>query len=564
MKRAASIALVLAALLGGCSLIVDNGPQVVNHCASTTDCAGGATCDPMTSMCVHDATLPYPLWLEVVPPADPSGGAATPADLGPYESFSGSISLVVPRPVAVRGTVRRDGRAVSAQITFMPSAQTPIGARATTARTMTSSDVDFATFLPSRGSYDVLVEPLGDDRALVPPFRSPVDAPLVVGATDASLAIVLPTNEPQIVGDLVDGSGMPLTGFEVLATDRATGAVVSSVATTAATDAIPGRFTIALATTTAPFDLVVRPTAMRQSAGLVPTYRIQPELLMPVDGRVSILIPSSLPAVHWAGTVEYPSTRGSRPVANAVVRVTSTNVIDATTGLVGSLDVSLMTDATGVYDGQVLPGTYTVTITPTADPELGVLHESRELRPAAGTNELIGHVFEMPLRSVLAGMVNSPDGDLVRDARVRARPLGLPIAGLTDPDVARLARSSEATSDPMGAFRLELDVGVYDLVVEPPVGSNFAWAVELGYGVGGSSTALADVMQVDAPVVVESDVTWVDGGELGNAEVRAFAITPDGRAVMVGRSTADAHGHARTLVPPVLVSRDPAMARVRP
>jgi hypothetical protein len=562
MRRTALVVVLAAFALGGCSLIIDNGPQVVNHCASSDDCSGGATCDPATSMCVHDATLPYPLWLEVVPPADPSGAAASPTDLGPYDSFAGSISLVVPRPVAVRGTVRRDGRAVSAQITFTPSAPTPLGTRTTTARA--SATGEFATFLPSRGSYDVLVEPLGDDRALVPPFRSPADAPLVVGATDASLAIVLPTGEPQIVGDLVDGSGAPLTGFEVLATDRASGVVVSSVATTAATDAVPGRFTLALATTTAPFDLVVRPTAMRQSAGLVPTYRIQPELLMPVDGRVSILIPSSLPAVHWAGTVEYPSTRGGRPVANAVVRVTSTNVVDATTGLVGSLDVSLMTDANGVYDGEVLPGTYTVTITPTADPELGVLHESRELRPAAGTTELIGHVFEMPLRTVLAGTVNAPDGDLVRDARVRARPLGLPIAGLTDPDVARLARSSEAMSDPMGAFRLELDVGVYDLVVEPPIGSHFAWAVELGYGVGGSSTGLADVMQVDAPVVVESDLTWIDGGELGNAEVRAFAITPDGRAVMVGRSTADAHGHARTLVPPMLVSRDPAMARVRP
>jgi hypothetical protein len=249
-----------------------------------------------------------------------------------------------------------------------------------------------------------------------------------------------------------------------------------------------------------------------------------------------------------------------RAVPGAVLQLHSDDVADSTTGVVGSLDVTLTTDANGVYDGQVLPGNYSVSITPSTDEELGVLHELHDLHPTVGAVEILGHVFHLPLRTVLTGVVQSPIGDLMRDVRVGATPLGIALAGLSDPSVARLARPSTALSGPMGDFRLELDVGVYDVVVQPPDGSGFAWAVVLDYGIGGSTATLADVMQVDAPVVVDSDLTWLDGGTLAGAEVRAFGITPDHRAVMVGRTTSDAHGHARMLVPAMLGAHDPTMA----
>ncbi len=554
---------VLAITLSGCSLIIDdNTHRVVNRCAGDVDCTGGARCEPATAMCVQAPALPYDLWLEVAPPAD--GTASTvPTDLGPYTSFSGSISLVVPRPVSVRGSVRRDGLPVAAQLTFtpVPAGPTALPQRSVSTRTTSAGDVDFATSLPARGDYDVLVEPLAEFRATVPPFR----ARLTVGATDTALQVVLPTGEAHVAGALVDPEGRALSGFDVLAVDRSSGTQLSSVATTSE-GAEAGRFSIALAPTTYPFDLVVRPSATRQATGVVPTYRVQPEVLLPdAMGNVTILVPASLPAVHWAGTVEYPETRGAMPVAGAIVQLHSEDVVDAGTGLVGTLDLTLTTDDAGVYDGQVLPGTYTVSITAASDDTLGVLREQRDLRPTAGASEILGHVFHLPLRTVLGGTVQSPDGDLVRDARVRAAPLGVPLPGLTDPEVARLARPATALSGPMGDFRLDLDVGVYDVVVEPPDGSGFPWTVVLEYGIGGSTATLADVMQIDAPVVVEADVTWLDGGTLGSAEVRAFAIAPGGRAVMVGRATTDATGHARVLVPAMLAAHDPTtMNRLRP
>lgn len=561
MKGVRNIGLVFAALtFAGCSLIIDdNTPRVTNHCAADLDCSAGAHCDTAAAMCVQEPSLGYDLWLEVAPPNDPSGAAVTPADLGPYTSFLGAIPLVVPRQVNARGTVRtQDGRPVTAQITFIPTAMTPIGARTISTRTTPSmGDVDFATSLPSRADYDVLVEPLGDFRASDPPYRFS----LSVGGTDSALQVVLPAAEHHIEGDLVDPAGSPLVGFEVLAVDRASGALRSSVATITLDSATPGHFAIALTDTSVPFDLVVRPTMARQAMGLVPTYRVRPELLLPdAHGLVRVLVPQGLPAVHWAGTVEYPETRGVRPVASAVVQLHSDDVVDASTGVVGSLDITMNTDADGRYDGFVLPGTYTISITPSLDAELGVLRETRDLRPTAGVAEILGHVFHLPLRTLVSGTVLSPDGDLMRDANVRATPLGVPLAGLTDPDIARLARPSTALSGPMGDFRLELDVGVYDLTAEAPEGSGFPWTVTLDYGIGGSATTPPVMMQVDAPVVVDTDVTWLDGGELTGAEVRAFAITPDGRAVMVGRTTGDAHGHARLLVPATLDSHQSTTA----
>lgn len=560
MRRLPYVALTLA--LAGCSLIIDDtAHHVMNHCAADVDCASGAHCDATMSMCVQQPTLPYDLWLEIAPPNDPTGGIVTPVDLGPYVSFSGSIPLGVPRQSAVRGTVRRDGMPVTAQITFTPTSPTssPIGARSVSTRTTTSAGaLDFSTSVPSRGTYDVLVEPLGEFRATVPPFRSP--SPLTIGASDTALQIVLPLDEMRIEGDLVEPSGAALMGsFEVLAVDRASGALLSSVATTTA--AAPGHFSIALRPSMAPFDLVIRPTTAQQAEGLVPTYRVHPEVLLPdPHGLVTVLVPTRVLPVHWAGTVEYPESRGVRPVGAAVIQLHSDNVVDSTTGVIGSLDVTLTTDAYGGYDGFVLPGTYTVSITPSSDEELGVFHERRDLHPATGSTDILGHVFHLPLRTVLGATVQSPDGDLVRDAHIQATPRGIALVGLTDPDVARLARPATAVSGPMGDFRLELDVGVYDVFVEPPDGSGFAWTVVLDYGIGGTTATLADVMQVDAPVVVESDLTWLDGGALSGAEVRAFAITPDHRAVMVGRTTSDAHGHARMLVPAMLGSHDPTMA----
>lgn len=560
--RFVASAVALALALGGCSLIVDDRtPRVVNQCAGDVDCSGGAHCDPVSAMCVQVPELPYDLWLQVTPPSDPSV-TSIPTDLGPYTSFAGAISLAVPRPTPVRGTVRRGDVPVSAQITFTPTQPSALGGRAVIATTSgASGDVDFSTQLPSRGTYDVLVEPIGAFRATVPPFRAPM--PLMLGVGGTALSIVLPTDETHIIGDLVDDAGVP--GFEVLAIDRATGARISSVSTTGTDAAAPGHFDVVLPATGSAFDLVIRPTADRQASGLAPTYRIAPELLMPdATGAVRILVPGHLVPVHWRGTVEYPETRGMRPVAGAVIQLHSEDIVDASTGLVGSFDLTVTTDAEGVYDAMLLPGTYTIAIVPSADEELGILRETRELRATAGSNnEILGHVFRLPLRTVLSGVVQSPDGDLIRDASVRAVPTGATLMGLTDPGVTRLARSSTATSGALGDFRVELDVGVYDLVVQPPEASRYPWSIVLDYGIGGSSAPLADVVQIDAPVVVESDLSWLDGGALASAEVRAYAVTPDHRVIQVGRTTSDAEGHARLLVPPMLGSHDPTAAAAR-
>lgn len=574
MRRASSLVLAITLALSGCALTVDDTFRVQNRCASDADCVGTAFCEAATSMCVEDAVLDYTLYLQVAPADDPGGASIAPVALGPYDAFDGDVALVVPRQISVRGTVRRGEVPIAAQITFTPHPTdptdvSPLPARPIATRTIpldaARREVDFATQLPARGSYDVTVEPLDTFRAEVPPFHQT----LSVGSADQALSIMLPTGETMIEGDLVDAHGAPLVGFEVRAIDRTTGRRMSSIGTTRLTDEVPGSFSIALSSdasaSDSDFDLEIRPTEARQGADLVPTYHVQPELLIAgLTGRVQILVPTSIAAVHWAGTVEAPAERGATPVAGAVLQLHASDVIDDTTGVIGSVDITLTTDAEGRYDGYVLPGSYTIAITPGGDADLAVLREERDLRPLEGQTEILGHVFAMPLRTVLGGSVRAPDGTPVRDATVRAASLGIPLDGLADPLVAQLARSNQGLTGAMGDFRLELDVGVYDLVVEPPAGSGFAWTVELGYGIGGSTAGLSDVMQIDAPVIIDADLTWLEGGIIAGAEVRAFAVTMSGRAVQVGRATSDAMGHTRILVPATIGETPGAMRRTGP
>jgi hypothetical protein len=571
VARRAVLLVVTAMALPSCSLIADEAFRVRNHCSTDDDCSGAAFCESGSGMCVQDGVFDYTLYLQVAPVDDPTGAAIAPVALGPYVAVDGTLALVVPRQIRVLGTVRRGDVPIAAQITFAPHvdeglAAAPLRPRPISTRTIPAGaelrSVDFATQLPARGSYDVTVEPLDTFRSEVPPFHQT----MTVGSSDQALSIILPeaSEERHIEGDLVDADGEPLVGFEVRAIDRTTGVAMSSIATTRATDEIPGAFSIALSGDAAAFDIEIRPTEERQGADLVPTYRVQPELLIAgITGRVQLLVPTTIAAVHWAGTVEAPAERGATPVANAVLQLHASDVVDDTTGVVGSVDLTLTTDAEGRYDGYVLPGHYSVAITPGGDAELAVLREERDLHPLEGQTEILGHVFSMPLRTVLGGSVRAPDGMPVSDATVRAASLGVPLEGLADPLVAQLARSSQGLTTVTGDFRLELDVGVYDLIVEPPLGSGFAWTVELGYSIGGSTAGLSDVLQIDAPVVVDADVTWLEGGEIAGAEIRAFAVTSSGRAVQVGRATSDAAGHTRILVP-ASIDETAASHRIRP
>lgn len=563
MKRLAIALLACAGLLtgglAGCGLTGEPtpvGPQ--NTCSEDADCTGG-TCDPDRGMCVASEAEPLAIYLDVVPPSTFGSNDS----FGPYALDAiESVALSLEEPVRVEGTVRFEDRPVRAQLRFRPE-DVPLPERAARVITQTFDPAlpdrpayDFEVDLLPNRSYVVRIVPEGEDRALLPPLRGMLE----LGSEGQQIVITYAPEELlHVVGDVISAGGTPEDGLEISAVDATTGEVISSIATTGSDPEAPGAFDITLLAGSPAWLLRIAPNRERQAAEVFPTFVVDPRYLTTLVApgttteRAQILVPAIESAVRFAGTVEYPpSIAAARPVESAVVTLRANQIVDAATNMVGRLELTLVTDAMGRFDGQILPGDYEIEVTSPADPELGILVEHRTLRPSAGSRELLGSVLSLPPRTLLGGLAQAPGAEPLSGVSVRALATGLPLDGLADPDLARRARSTDSVSSTTGEFRLALDVGVFDLVVEPTMGSGYPWWVETDVGIGGGDRPINRLAEMRAPVVIDGTLESFDGARIAGAEVHAFARLANGRLVAVGRTTTDASGELHLLLPPSL------------
>jgi hypothetical protein len=561
MTRLLGIVPLVAALAAlplalGCSLSLDGGPVGPrNRCGVDDDCTAGR-CDVGRGLCVATDPAPLEIYLDVVPPASFGGSEC----FGPYalDALAGGapLALELAPSVPIEGTVRFGERRVQAQVSFRPVG-VPLPERAARTITHTFDPLlpdhpahDFETSLVPGRTYEVLVEPEGDDRGALPPMRGSLE----LGATGLGVALVYdPAELETIVGDVRSASGSAEAELELAAIDAETGAIVSSTATTG-TD---GSFALHLLRGAAPWLLRLAPTRARLGGGVFPTFLVDPRYLTSVDGpsgpRAQVLVPSIERAVRFAGTVEYPaSIAAARPVESAIVTLRAAAIVDERTNMVGRLEVVLTTDAAGRFEGWILPGEYEITAMATSSASLGVLVETRSLVPAAGTGELVGTVLELPARTLLGGVAQAPGAEPFSGVMVRALATAQPLPGLGRPELARWARSADAVADAVGEFRLELDVGVYDLFLEPPASSGYPWSIETDVGIGGGDRPVWRVAEVRAPVVVDGTLVSDLGERIAGAEISVFTRLPTGRAVAIGRASTDEDGLLRLILPPEL------------
>jgi hypothetical protein len=250
-----------------------------------------------------------------------------------------------------------------------------------------------------------------------------------------------------------------------------------------------------------------------------------------------------------------------RPAIGATVTLRAREVRDLRTGLVGAFTLQMVTGAgggpigctgvelaPGAFEGRVLPGTYEVEIRP-LEPELGVYVGEIVV---VGMDQ-IGQIFEMPARARLSGVVQRSVDQPIADARVRAVPQGVPLPFEPTRTEALLNRPADSVSDTLGRFLLPLDVGVYDLVVEPPPGSGYPWIVRSEYEISGVATELDEVFDVQIPVAARGVASYDDGAPVAGAEIEAFAIVGvDGleHAVPIGRTSTEPDGSFVIILPP--------------
>jgi hypothetical protein len=561
MKRLLGLAALAAALVAslptlGCSLSLDGGPVgPLNRCSADDDCAAGR-CDVPRGLCVASDPAPLEIYLDVTPPSSFGGSES----FGPFAldalARDEALALELAPSVPVEGTVRFGDRMVQAQVSFRP-AGVPLPERAARTITHTFDPLlpdhpahDFETSLVPGRTYEVLVEPEGEDRGALPPLRGRLE----LGGTGLAVALAYdPAEIVTVVGDVRSAAGTAEAELELAAVDAETGALVSSVATTGP----DGAFALHLLNGASPWLLRLAPTRARLGDGVFPTFVVDPRYLTTVEGpsgpRAQVLVPSIERAVRFAGTVEYPAAiAAARPVESAIVTLRAAAIVDARTNMVGRLEVVLTTDAEGRFEGWVLPGEYEITAMATSSASLGVLVETRSLVPAVGTGELVGAVLELPARTLLGGVAQAPGAEPFSGVMVRALATSQPLPGLGRPELARWARSADAVADAVGEFRLELDVGVYDLYLEPPASSGYPWSIETDVGIGGGDRPVWRVAEVRAPVVVEGTLVSDLGERIAGAELSFFTRLPTGRVVAVGRASTDEDGRWRSFLPPEL------------
>ena len=560
-RRLAPLLLVLA----GCSFESPTTTETVeNRCGSDADCLVGV-CNG--NICIDDSSASVEVAVEVVGGASEAQGAAPASWAFRAEPFTGSSirDLVLPPTREVRGTVRWDGLRVPAMIRFvrrMASAVEllpPVPVETDTLREPAEGaeppGYDFSTVLVAGETYDVVVLPTSDTvttpadtsapaiRSLPPlyletsveggdpiePFRFDIFFPADLESECTENRKTGCTFSREIVS--FDGEvELAEAGLQVRAVDEASGRVVSSIGETDAS----GRFAIRIGDKTPNYLIRVTSSA---GAELFPAVSIDPDIPLASDDEV-IRIPRLNP-VQFTGRVR---DEAGTAVPGATVRFLSNSVFDGSQlGLQGSFSGSATTNEDGSFGLGLLPGFYSVTVTPPDDLESswGVLSSEA----LVGDEITLAEALIVPSKVELFGSVSTFKNEAAPGVTVVAR-------ARAGAESASLYRSQETVSNSLGRFTMRMDIGLYDLQVRVSSENGYAWLVEPALAVDGD---LARTYPLDPPIAVEGLLQASDGTAVPDALIRAYVLTSDGsssRPVQVAETMSDDQGNYRLLIAP--------------
>ncbi|MBC7171481.1 MAG: hypothetical protein H5U40_03595, partial [Polyangiaceae bacterium] len=206
----------------------------------------------------------------------------------------------------------------------------------------------------------------------------------------------------------------------------------------------------------------------------------------------------------------------------------------------------------GQFSVGLLPGVYRVVVTPTEPARAGVLVTEVVIDARSAGGEINGQFYKLPLRQNLFGHVLTPSWEPIPLATVRARRLASSAQNVIAGDAGRYGRSSETTVDLAGRYVLPLDVGIFDLVIQPGVGTRYAWQVVPSVTVKEGAADEERDLQITYPVPVAGFVRDAHGATVPGALVRAHLILGEGhtaRSILVAETTSDLVGAYEVLLP---------------
>ena len=561
--------LALVAVVG-CDFGSSDVQTIDNFCADDAGCPMGV-CE--SNLCIDDSGASVEVAIEVLRgSSDPEG--VTPASWAfAAESVSGSTTrdLLLPATREVVGVVRWDGLPVPATLRFVrrmagPVAPlAPVAVEVDTLREVAGGDgeeaYDFSTVLVTGETYDVVVLPSSDmvmtpTQATAPAIRSlpPMYMELSVDDGDASepfrFDVAFPaglvdgctenldigcTLEAEVLSVNAEGE-LPEAGLQVRAIEKTTARVVSSIGETDEN----GRFAIRISDAASDYLIRVTSSSGREP---FPAVSVDPDLFFAVDPiKKRIYIPRVNP-VQFTGRVR---DEGDSPVPGATVRFLSVGIFGGNElGLEGSFSGSATTDAEGGFGVELLPGFYSVTVTPPEDVEntWGVLTaESLVGEELTATEALI-----VPSQIGLRGWVATFRDEAAAGVTVLAR------ARLSE-DLG--ARSQEAVSNSLGAFAMSVDVGLYDMHVKTSSETGFAWLVEPELVMSTEAGDSVRGYRLDPPIPVRGVIRTRTGEVVPHALIRAYVLTSTtgaaSRPIQVAETLSGEDGSYRLLIAPRL------------
>jgi hypothetical protein len=584
MMRASlrSLALLALSFIGSaCSFEAPEaaGALTTNTCSSSEQCTADAVCNG--SMCVaRTITDSLRVYLHVTPLQQLDGPmpvAVTLPELS-VERGSDTHDWTLPSPVRVRGTVRNVTAVVDADVT-LTSKPTIVGLPALVV-TASVADVagenakqyDFDVRVAEPGEYTLRIQP--KDSSL-PPYEEVLDISPGSGAFVKNVDYAGLVERTIVFSEQTDDR--PLV---VRAHDLVTGAPLSSTA-----EVVNKTATLRFMSDPGEFRLVVRPVGAYDPEGLsnadecdhdtpvLPTFSINSSAL-PVDddGVLTVQLPPAPERVLFRGRVEVCETRsieGADEPQRLPITLRSTALtLDDPLG-VWTAEVATDTEATREgssssfykYCVDVFQGTYDFVATPPDTKPCDIFAEGNVLvRSADGVKAEGSRAIMQPAAQLLGELRTSDMLPLVATT-VDVQSLGRPVSSLGDEDAAltTFSRSRQTTTDAMGAFRVAVDRGSYDVTIKPPSGSGYAWYVRRDVEIGSNGKFTNDV-DMSSPVAIDCSIRYLDArdGSVAAAEITAYAVISDAelgeRAIAVGKAVADESGQFMLLLPPSVLA----------
>jgi hypothetical protein len=558
----------------GCSFEKPGAGTEMNSCVYDSDCAS-KHCE--AGLCVMTGAKPLNVTLEVTPKRMPDGSQPFPIVSAPFALQSGgkmSFELHLPIPVPVR--IHNDDRQVDAQVTFRPDMDSNLTAKSTQITTgssgPTAAPSDVSALLLSGVTYNVFVQPI-DPRQ--PPYTTKLDVPGDAQGLDVDYAKITWVQRKFVVRNAPPGQltlrARALVGGQLVSNSAPVGS--NPVTLSFDPNGLPYQVEI---NTSEPARTTADNAQCAQSAALIPTFSVAASDLTADSSDKNVLaiqLPTLPEALAYSGTVSLCANQTMSANSGATTlpmafKTTALYLGSTTSKVSASFQSATQAtwsddDKTFTFCTRVLPGDYVVIVTPPANVTCEIFAERRTLAAQSGVNEYSGVTLTMRTPATLSGKVVTPDGMPMANASVDLIALGISDVTLAvdDPTVPLFNRSRQGTSAADGTFKIQPDVGSYDVVVKPPAQSNFAWRILYDVDVASRTAAFATVVELSAPVSVSGALHYTGGmasdqSTLASADVHAYTIVnegePSARSVEIARTQADDNGKITLLMSPDL------------